>query len=290
MASAVFVGVPRRMLQLSIDGQEVQVMEGMTILDACRQRHIDTPTLCALETLAPVNVCRVCVVEVEGSRVLVPACSRKVEAGMKIATNSERVRHSRRLVLELLASSVDMSLCAPEVRGWMSRYGAQPERFGPAAATVAQPVKIDNDLYVRDYSRCILCYKCVEACGVDAQNTFAIGVAGRGFDAHISTEFTTPLPESACVYCGNCIGVCPTGALMFKSEYDMRQAGTWDEERQKVTETVCPYCGVGCMLELHVQDNSIVKVTSPLDNSVTSGHLCVKGRFGFQFVQRRGKD
>src|SRR5439155_443746 len=99
---------------------------------------------------------------------------------------------------------------------------------------------------------CYLCYKCVEACGEDAQNTFALGVAGRGFDAHISTEFTTPLPESACVYCGNCIGVCPTGALMFKSEYDMRQAGTWDESKQTVTETVCAYCGVGCMLELHV--------------------------------------
>ena len=208
---------------------------------------------------------------------------------MKVLTDSERVRHSRRLVLELLASSVDMSLCAPQVRGWMTRYGATPERFGAAAATVAQPVKIDNDLYVRDYSRCILCYKCVEACGVDAQNTFALGVAGRGFDAHISTEFTVELPESACVYCGNCIGVCPTGALMFKSEYDMRQAGTWDESQQKVTETVCPYCGVGCMLELHVQDNSIVKVTSPLASSITAGHLCVKGRFGFQFVQNRGR-
>ena len=123
--------------------------------------------------------------------------------------------------------------------------------------------------------------------GVDAQNTFAIGVAGRGFDAHISTEFDVGLPDSACVYCGNCIGVCPTGALMFKSEHDMRAAGTWDESRQSVTETVCPYCGVGCMLELHVQDNTIVKVTSPLDNSVTAGHLCVKGRFGFEFVQRR---
>jgi predicted molibdopterin-dependent oxidoreductase YjgC len=112
-------------------------------------------------------------------------------------------------------------------------------------------------------------------------------VAGRGFDAHIATEFETPLPESACVYCGNCIGVCPTGALMFKSEHDMRLAGTWDETKQTVTDTVCPYCGVGCMLELHVQDNSIVKVTSPLDSSVTSGHLCVKGRFGFEFVQKR---
>jgi len=287
VASAVFVGLPKRMLAATIDGQEVSVPEGTTILEACRRLSIDTPTLCNLETLTPVNVCRVCVVEVEGSRVLVPACSRKLEAGMKIQTDSERVRHSRRLVLELLGSSVDMSLCAPEVHGWMGRYGASPQRFGPSAATVEQPVKVDNELYVRDYSRCILCYKCVEACGVDAQYTFALGVAGRGFDAHIATEFETPLPESACVYCGNCIGVCPTGALMFKSEHEMRRAGTWDETKQAVTETVCPYCGVGCMLELHVQDNTIVKVTSPLDHSVTSGHLCVKGRFGFEFVQKR---
>ena len=287
MADPVFVGMPKRLVSINIDGRDVEVLEGSTILDACRRLEIDTPTLCQLDNLTPINVCRVCVVELEGSRVLVPACSRKVEAGMKIRTDSERVRHSRRLVLELLGSSVDMSLCSPQVRGWMASYGAVPSRFGPGAATVAQPVKVDNELYVRDYSRCILCYKCVEACGVDAQNTFAIGVAGRGFDAHISTEFDVGLPDSACVYCGNCIGVCPTGALMFKSEHDMRGAGTWDESEQAVTETVCPYCGVGCMLELHVQDNRIVKVTSPLDNSVTSGHLCVKGRFGFEFVQRR---
>ena len=272
---------------LTIDGREVLARQGSTILDACRRLGVDTPTLCQIDNLTPVNVCRVCVVELDGSRVLVPACSRKVEEGMKIRTDSERVRHSRRLVLELLASSVDMSLTSRQVGGWMEQYGAEPARFGPAAATVAQPVKVDNDLYVRDYSRCILCYKCVEACGVDAQNTFAISVAGRGFDSHISTEFDTPLPDSACVYCGNCVGVCPTGALMFKSEHDMRADGTWNESRQTVTETVCPYCGVGCMLELHVQDNSIVKVTSPLDSSVTSGHLCVKGRFGFQFVQKR---
>src|ERR1700693_4575231 len=234
MAEAVFVGLPRRLVKVSVDGQETDVLEGSTILDACRHVGVDTPTLCQLETLTPVNVCRVCVVELEGSRVLVPACSRKVEAGMKIQTDSERVRHSRRLVLELLASSVDMSLCAPQVHGWMARYGATPERFGENIATVAQPVKVDNDLYVRDYSRCILCYKCVKACGVDAQNTFAIGVAGRGFDAHISTEFTTPLPESACVCCGTRTRGCPDGALMFKSEFDMREAGTWDESKQAV--------------------------------------------------------
>jgi predicted molibdopterin-dependent oxidoreductase YjgC len=127
----------------------------------------------------------------------------------------------------------------------------------------------------------------VEACGVDAQNTFAIAVAGRGFDARISTEYAVGLDESACVYCGNCIGVCPTGALMFTSEHERREAGTWMEDEQTITNTICPYCGVGCELELHVQDNEIVKVTSPADHSVTNGHLCVKGRFGFQYVQNR---
>ena len=278
---------PRREVEVSIDGATVRVPEGATILQVCRALKIDIPTLCYLETLTPGNVCRVCVVEVEGSRVLVPACSRPVEPKMVVRTDSERVRLSRKLVLELLASSVDLSLVSPEVKEHMKRYGARPERFGPRAATVAQPPKIDNDLYVRDYSKCILCYKCVEACGKDAQNTFAIAVAGRGFAARISTESGRPLTDSACVYCGNCIGVCPTSALMFKSEYDMRQAGTWDESKQTQTDTICPYCGVGCTLQLRVQDNSIVKVTSPLDHDVTRGHLCIKGRFGWQFVQKR---
>ena len=273
-----------RSIEIKIDGTLVSVAEGSTILDAAKKLGIDTPTLCFLESLTPVNVCRMCVVELEGSRTLVPACSREVEPNMSVKTDSDRVRLSRRLVLELLASSVDLST-APAMQEYMERYGAHPERFGAAAATVAQPVKIDNDLYVRDYSKCVLCYKCVEACGVNAQNTFAIAVAGRGFSAHIATEFDVPLPDSACVYCGNCIGVCPTGALMFKSEYDMRQAATWNERRQTQIDTICPYCGVGCELTVYQQEGQIVRVTSPLDHSVTHGNLCIKGRFGWQFVQ-----
>jgi predicted molibdopterin-dependent oxidoreductase YjgC len=275
---------PVRMIEIKIDGQPLFVSEGATILEAARQLGIETPTLCYLENLAPVNVCRLCVVELEGSRVLVPACSRKVEPGMVIRTDSERVRLSRKLVLEFLASSVDLSTW-PAFAGYTQRYSANPARFGENAANNSQPVKIDNELYVRDYAKCVLCYKCVQACGVEAQYTFAIAVAGRGAGAHISTEFEIPLPESACVYCGNCIGVCPTGALMFKSEYDMRQERTWDESRQTKTDTICPYCGVGCDLTVHAQDGQIVKVTSPLDHSVTNGHLCIKGRFGWQFVQ-----
>ncbi len=280
--------VSQREIDIQIDGKDVSVPEGATILDVARHLGIDTPTLCFLENLTPANVCRVCVVELEGSRVLVPACSRKVEPGMKIRTDSERVRLSRRLVLEFLASSVDVST-APSLKAYMQQYGADPQRFGSAATRSAEPPKMDNELYVRDYAKCILCYKCVEACGVDAQNTFAIGVAGRGFSAHIATEFEVPLPQSACVYCGNCIGVCPTGALMFKSEYDMRKSGTWDEPHQSRINTICPYCGVGCTLTVHAQDGKIVRVTSPLDHSVTNGHLCIKGRFGWQFVEIHDK-
>jgi predicted molibdopterin-dependent oxidoreductase YjgC len=286
MTQTTLLAAPKRMVELTIDGQPVRVLDGSTILDACRMLAIDTPTLCYGDTLTPVNVCRVCVVEVEGARTLVPSCSRKAEEGMVVRTDSERVRLSRRLVLELLGSSVDLST-APAALEYIADYDADPARFGADAATVAQPVKIDNDLYVRDYSKCILCYKCVSACGTDHQNTFAIAVAGRGFDAHISTELDVTLPESACVYCGNCIAVCPTGALMSKAEYDRRVAGTWDADNEKVVSTVCPYCGVGCNLELHVQENEIVNVTSPHDHDVTEGNLCVKGRFGYQFVQNR---
>lgn len=300
---------PQRLVELEIDGRPARVFEGSTILDACAALGIDTPTLCYGETLRPANVCRVCVVELEGSRVLAPACSRKVEPGMVVKTDSERVRHSRRLVLEFLASSVDLSI-TPAAGGYLERYGADPGRYGPpappdpdrdrrrtghhvepdgqTAATVATPAKVDNELYVRDYSKCILCYRCVDACGEQWQNTFAIGVAGRGFDARISTEYAVPLPESACVYCGNCIEVCPTGALIFSSEYDMRADGSWDESRQTRTDTICPYCGVGCTVTLHVQDNDIVKVTSPDDHDITRGNLCIKGRFGFEHVQARG--
>ncbi len=310
---AVMLGTIRRRVSLTLDGREVRVPEGATILDALHDEgtpaQADTPTLCWAPNMDPINACRVCVVEVEGSRALVPSCARKCEDGMEVKTDTEKVRHSRRMVLELLGSSVAMDRATGDVQRWMADYGVDTARYGPpappaaagerdrrhpghhhapdgaTAATVEQPVKIDNDLYVRDYSRCILCYKCVNACGSDAQFTFAITAAGRGFDARIATEFDNPLPDSACVYCGNCIGVCPTGALVSRSEYELREAGEWHPEEQTVTTTICSFCGVGCNLELHVQENQIVNVTSPADHSVTHGHLCIKGRFGFQHVQ-----
>jgi len=285
--TSVRIGPPPRAVEFVLDGETVQVPEGATILDACWAVGLDIPTLCWGDTLTPKNACRVCMVEVEGARVLAPACSRKVEAGMVVRTDSARARHARRLVLEFLGSSVDLS-AAPRIAEWNAEYGADPSRYGPDAATVAQTAKVDNGLYVRDYARCILCYKCVDACGDQWQNTFAIAVAGRGFDSRISTEWDVPLPESACVYCGNCVEVCPTGALAFAEEYRLREAGQWAPERQTRTDTICPYCGVGCTLTLHVQDNRIVRVTSPHDQFVGRGNLCIKGRFGYSHVQGDG--
>ncbi|SFM84344.1 NAD-dependent formate dehydrogenase iron-sulfur protein [Pseudonocardia ammonioxydans] len=309
----VMLGEIRRLVAVTLDGTEVRVPEGSTILDALHRegtpQQADTPTLCWAPNMDPINACRVCVVEVEGSRTLAPSCARRCEDGMQVRTDSEKVRHSRRMVLELLASAADMSQASDDVQRWMADYGVDPARYGPPApptadgererrppghhptpdgaraATMAQPVKVDNDLYVRDYSRCIMCYKCVNACGTDAQFTFAIAAAGRGFDARIATEHDVELPDSACVYCGNCIGVCPTGALKSVAEHEKREAGDWHPEEETVTTTICSFCGVGCNLELHVQRNEIVNVTSPSDHSVTHGHLCIKGRFGFRHVQ-----
>ena len=268
---------------IRVDGQEVAVPEGATILDACDAAGVETPTICYGPTLTPVNVCRVCVVELDGSRALVPSCSRPAEEGMVVHTDSERVRHSRKMVIEFLATGVDVSQ-ADELGQWAEHYGADPHRYVPGGETMNEPVRVQDNLYIRDYDKCVLCYRCVEACGDDAQHTYAISVAGRGFGARISTEFDVTLPDSACVYCGNCVAVCPTNALQFKTEFDLRQDDDWRPEDQTVTQTVCSYCGVGCNLELHVQDNQIVKCTSPDDHDVTRGNLCIKGRFGWNYV------
>ncbi len=270
-------------IEITVDGSPVSVAAGATILDALRGEGVETPTICYGANLTPVNACRVCVVEVGGSRTLVPSCSRVAEPGMVVHTDSDRVRHSRRMVLEFLGTANDLSE-AEEIGAWADEYGADTSRYPDTAEQVEEPIRRQDELYVRDYAKCVQCYKCVEACGDDAQHTYAIAVSGRGFDSRISTEFDVALPDSACVYCGNCVAVCPTNALVFTTEFDLRRAGEWKPDEQTVSRTVCSYCGVGCNLDLHVQDERIVKVTSPADHDVTHGHLCIKGRFGWTYV------
>ncbi len=154
--TAVPLQPPRRLVDLTLDGEPVRAPEGSTLLDACRAAGKDVPTLCQGDTLTPKNACRVCVVEVEGARTLAPACSRRVEPGMEVRTDTERARHSRKVVLELLASSVDSST-TPRAAEWIEEYGAEPGRFGPDAARVDEEPKIDNDLYDHDRVRLLRC-------------------------------------------------------------------------------------------------------------------------------------
>ncbi len=213
-------------ISVHLDDQIVRVPPGTTVLDAARAAGIRIPTVCYHDHLTANAVCRLCVVEWVGSRTLVPACVAKVQPNARIYTNSERVRTARRVILEMLASAVDLSE-APELQALLAEYGAHPRRFGPDAVRREHgAVKVDNPFYVRDYDKCILCWRCVQVCAEDVQYTFALGFNGRGFDTSIATFFDRPMPETTCVFCGNCVGACPTGALKGKREYEAAPVGT----------------------------------------------------------------
>jgi NADH dehydrogenase/NADH:ubiquinone oxidoreductase subunit G len=214
---------------LTIDSQTITVPQGTTILQAAQQIDKTVPTICYHPHFTAPSLCRMCVVEVEKSRVLVQSCSRECESGMVVRTDTPRVQQARKTILELLHSAVDVSE-APEIQAYTREYGADANRFADGARREL-PLHDDNPFYIRDYSKCILCWRCVQACGEDTQWTFAIHKAGRGFETRIATFFDQPIPESTCVYCGNCVQACPTGALKAKREF-------WIESGRDVSELV----------------------------------------------------
>ena len=216
-------------IQLTIDGQEVQVPAGCTLMEAARVIGVDVPVICYHELTTPEGICRQCVVEVDDRRVLQPACVTEAQPGMVVHTSSERVIRARRTILEMLAASVDLE-DAPELLGQMANYDAQPDRFVEAEKR-GRPIIDDNPFYVREYQKCIQCWRCVQACADDLQYTYALAFGGRGFNSHISTFFEKPLPETTCVFCGNCVGVCPTGALKSKAEFLMEDGLPFDAIR-----------------------------------------------------------
>ncbi len=208
-------------ITLTIDEKNITVPQGTTILQAAQKIGTEIPTICYHEHFTAPSLCRLCVVEMEKSRVLVAACSRECENGMVVQTDSPRVQQARRVILEMLNSAVDLS-AAPELQAYIQKYGADVNAYSGGKRR-ALPLLDDNPFYLRDYSKCILCWRCVQACGEDAQWTFAIYRGGRGFDARIATFFDAPIPQSTCVYCGNCVQACPTGALKSKREFWFEQ-------------------------------------------------------------------
>ena len=205
---------------LLIDDQAVTVELGTTLLNAARSIGVEIPTICYHEHCTSNGLCRMCVVDVEGARLLQPACVAQAGEGMKVKTRSERVERSRRTIVELLGSAVDLS-DAPEIQHMAIDYHADLDRF--AGERRAPPVIDDNPMYIRDYEKCILCWRCVQVCAEDAQYAFAINFSGRGFETSIGTFFDKGMTETTCVFCGQCVGVCPTGALKPKRQWLLEQ-------------------------------------------------------------------
>ncbi|MBK8421517.1 2Fe-2S iron-sulfur cluster-binding protein [Candidatus Villigracilis saccharophilus] len=204
-----------------MDRKEITIEDGKTLLEAARENGIDIPTICFHEATTANALCRICVVEIEGMRVLQPACIVEAATSMKVQTRSEKVIRARRTILEMLASTIDLSE-SPEIQNMMYEYGASSSRF-PDSERRESEVKDDNPMYVRDYSKCLLCWRCVQVCAEDAQYTFAINFDGRGFETQIGTFFDRSIPETSCVLCGQCVAVCPTGALKPKREFLLEQ-------------------------------------------------------------------
>jgi len=219
-------------ITLNIDGQQVTVDPDTTLLDAAKQIGMEIPTICWHEVTTSYALCRICIVEIEGQRALQPACIIKAGADMQVKTRSVRVMRARKTILEMLASSVDLS-DAPEILSMMDEYGASPDRF-PDAGRREIDIKDDNPMYLRDYSKCILCWRCVQVCADDVQYTYAINFNGRGYETEVGTFYDRSIPESTCVFCGQCVGVCPTGALKPKREF-LLEMGTPADEIQMMS-------------------------------------------------------
>jgi formate dehydrogenase alpha subunit len=267
-------------VSLIIDGVKVEVTEGTTVLEAARQAGIYIPTLCYDPDLKPYGACRLCIVEIEKMRGLPTSCTTAAAEGMVVHTESKAVNQSRRITMELIMANHhgDCLTCAKNQNcelQTVARYlGIEQEHFDRMRKSqVVHPVDDSHPAYIRDMNKCILCGRCWRACH-EIAGVEAIDVAFRGNAATVSTFGNKPIAESICEACGECLEHCPTGALTPKN---IRQAA-------REVKTICPYCGVGCSIFLGVRGNEIVSVRGDKDSPVNRGGLCVKGRFGFDFV------
>jgi NADH dehydrogenase/NADH:ubiquinone oxidoreductase subunit G len=267
------------MINLKIDGKSITVPKGTTVLEAARSAGIPVPTLCHHPKLAPYGGCRLCIVEIKGINRPVTSCTTPADEGMEVVTTSPVTERLRKTILELILSDHPNDCMTCEKAGDCTLqelayfYGIRDNRL---AGERRQYTKTDNNPFIeRNMEKCILCGKCVRVCN-EIQGVGAIDIAYRGFNAKIAPAFEKDLN---CEFCGQCVSVCPTGALTGK---------TWSQQgRQKdirEVDTVCPYCGCGCNLTLHVRRNEVIRVSSRED-TINEGWLCPKGRFGYNFIK-----
>jgi len=270
---------------MELDGENVQFTDGETIYEVAERHRKDIPTLCYDPRLDPFGGCRLCVVELEGARNPVASCTTKAEPGMEVRTRTGSLEMHRRVLMELLASE-NRDIDVDELSGYASqematlvdRYEARTGRFEGALSGTSRPDD-PNPFILRDYENCISCYRCVRVCA-EQEGDYAISVMNRGFDTQITVEFEGHLKESACTFCGQCVQTCPTGALGdLKALRNTEVPG----ETEKI-RTICPYCGVGCSVDVMTRSGTIVGVQPAMDGPANEGALCVKGQFAFDFV------
>jgi predicted molibdopterin-dependent oxidoreductase YjgC len=279
-------GDPQGDALLTLDGVEVVFRPGETLYQVARRNAKAVPTLCYDERLEPFGGCRLCVVEVEGSKNPVASCTTRAQPGMVVRTGTDALERHRKTLMELVVSenppgavSQLRGLASQELATLARRYGADGSRFAGARSGRSR-TDDDNPMILRDYDRCISCYRCVRVCA-EQEGDYAISVANRGFRTEITTEFAGPLHGSACTFCGQCVQTCPTGALG-----DLRamqhEATPGEIER---TRTICPYCGVGCSVDILSKGDTLVGVQPAMDGPANEGALCVKGQFAWDWVQ-----
>jgi formate dehydrogenase major subunit len=265
------------LVSFTLDGRAVVARADTTILQSAADHGIDIPRLCYMDGMRPDGNCRVCMVEIKGERVLAPSCCRSPKDGMEITTNSDRVLLSQRMSVELLLSDVPEASYTlnSELDYWAKKLGVGKPRFNERP----QPREdLSHPAIAVHLDACIQCKRCVRACREEQVND-VIGYASRSAHSKIVFDFDDPMGDSTCVACGECVQACPTGALM--PARDVAKVAA-----DRTVDSVCPYCGVGCQLTYHVKANRIQFVQGK-DGPANSSRLCVKGRYGFDYVQHR---